>query len=130
MPSPRYSSISHLDSRNMGYVRMLFIDFISIYSSAFNTIVPHQTGWQADWARTEQPPVRLDPGFPDRQAPGHQGGQTHTSKPLTLDVSSDPDCTPCTLYTKKTIFSHNKQLQQPLNMGSVHVGTQIKTHFK
>jgi len=39
-----HSSLSHLDSCKGGYVRMLFIN----YSSAFNTIVQYQTGWQTE----------------------------------------------------------------------------------
>ena len=51
---------------------------------SFQNHSPHQTGWQADWAGTDTtntPPVCLDSGLPDHQAPGGQGGQTHLQPP-------------------------------------------------
>ena len=51
-----HTALSHLDKRNT-YVRMLFID----YSSVFNTIVPSKLI------------TKLDPGLPDRPAPGGEG---------------------------------------------------------
>ncbi len=79
-----HTALSHLENKNT-YVRMLFVD----YSSAFNTIVPATTGWEAPDSGTEQISVQLDPGLPDRQKSGGQNGQQHF-------ISADPQhwCSP------------------------------------
>ncbi len=86
MPSLRYcnSSLTHIDSKNGNYVRLLFID----YSSAFNTIVPSKLAVKlsdlglnttlCDWIQdflTGRPqvvkmgPVHLQFHHPERRSP-------------------------------------------------------------
>jgi len=82
-----HSSLSHLDSRKGGYVRMLFIDL----SSAFNTIVPsrlagklialvlniHLCAWILDFLTARPQVVRVG---------------KHTSRPLTRYTGSPKGC--------------------------------------
>ncbi len=95
-----HTALSHLENKNT-YVRMLFVD----YSSAFNTIVPCHTGWEAPDSGTEQISVQLDPGLPDRQKSGGQNGQQHPHLPWSSTLvprraaSSAHSCTPCTHTT-------------------------------
>ncbi len=68
-----HSSLTHIDSKNGNYVRLLFID----YSSAFNTIVPTKlavklsdlgiTSSLCDWIQDSSRPVQLH--HPERRSP-------------------------------------------------------------
>ncbi len=76
-----HSSLTHIDSKNGNYVRLLFID----YSSAFNTIVPTKLAVKlsdlglntslCDWiqdfltGRGENGPVHLQLHHPERRSP-------------------------------------------------------------
>ncbi len=103
-----HSSLTHIDSKNGNYVRLLFID----YSSAFNTIVPTKLTVKlsdlglntslCDWIQdflTARPQVVKVGQF--------------TSNSITLNVGAPQGCvlSPCyTLYTPTTACPHTAPL--------------------
>ncbi len=68
-----HSSLTHIDSKNGNYVRLLFID----YSSAFNTIVPHQASCQTLRSRPKHFTLWLDSRFPHRQTTSGESRPVH-----------------------------------------------------
>ncbi len=98
-----HSSLTHIDSKNGNYVRLLFID----YSSAFNTIVPTKlavklsnlciTSSLCDWIQdflTGRPQVVKVGQF--------------TSNSITLNVGAPQGCVLLyTLYTHDCVSSHS-----------------------
>ncbi len=68
-----HSSLTHIDSSNGNYARLLFID----YSSAFNTIVPHQASGQTLRPRPKHFTLWLDSRFPHRQTSSGEGRPVH-----------------------------------------------------
>ncbi len=103
-----HSSLTHIDSKNGNYVRLLFID----YSSAFNTIVPTKLTVKlsdlglntslCDWIQdflTARPQVVKVGQF--------------TSNSITLNIGAPQGCvlSPCyTLYTPTTACPHTAPL--------------------
>ncbi len=101
-----HSSLTHIDSKNGNYVRLLFID----YSSAFNTIVPTKLAVKlsdlglntllCDWIQdflTARPQVVKVGQF--------------TSNSITLNIGAPQGCvlSPllCSLYTHDCVSSHS-----------------------
>ena len=82
-----HSSLSHLDSRKGGYVRMLFIDF----SSAFNTIAPSRLAGRLIELGLNTPQCALVLDFLTARPQVVRVGK-HTSRPLTLNTRSPQDC--------------------------------------
>ncbi len=67
-----HSSLTHIDSSNGNYARLLFID----YSSAFNTIVPTKLTNKRP-GRPKHLTLRLDPRLPHRQTSSGEGRPVH-----------------------------------------------------
>ncbi len=68
-----HSSLTHIDSKNGNYVRLLFID----YSSAFNTIVPTKLAVKTIRPRPKHFTLWLDPRFPHRQTTSGESRPVH-----------------------------------------------------
>ncbi len=68
-----HSSLTHIDSSNGNYARLLFID----YSSAFNTIVPTKLAVKLSDLRPKHFTLRLDSRFPHRQTTSGEGRPVH-----------------------------------------------------
>ncbi|KAJ8353266.1 hypothetical protein SKAU_G00208330 [Synaphobranchus kaupii] len=82
-----HTTLSHLDSRKGGYVRLLFID----YSSAFNTIVPTRLAGKLIELGLNTPLCAWILDFlTDRPQVVRVG--RHTSNPLTLNTGSPQGC--------------------------------------
>ncbi len=68
-----HSSLTHIDSSNGNYARLLFID----YSSAFNTIVPTKLANKLTGLGLNTLTLRLDPRLPHRQTSSGEGRPVH-----------------------------------------------------
>ncbi len=68
-----HSSLTHIDSKNGNYVRLLFID----YSSAFNTIVPSKLAVKLSDLGPKHYTLWLDPRLPHRQTTSGENGPVH-----------------------------------------------------
>ncbi len=68
-----HSSLTHIDSKNGNYVRLLFID----YSSAFNTIVPTKLAVKLSDLGPKHFTLWLDPRFPHRQTTSGESRPVH-----------------------------------------------------
>ncbi len=68
-----HSSLTHIDSKNGNYVRLLFID----YSSAFNTIVPTKLAVKLSDLGLNTTLCGLDSRLPHRQTTSGENGPVH-----------------------------------------------------
>ncbi len=68
-----HSSLTHIDSSNGNYARLLFID----YSSAFEHHSPHQADFQTHRPWPKHFTLRLDSRFPYRQTSSGEGRPVH-----------------------------------------------------
>ncbi len=68
-----HSSLTHIDSSNGNYARLLFID----YSSAFNTIVPIKLTNKTHRPRPKHFTLQLDSRLPHRQTSSGEGRPVH-----------------------------------------------------
>ncbi len=104
-----HSSLTHIDSKNGNYVRLLFID----YSSAFNTIVPHQASCQTLRSRPKHFTLWLDSRFPHRQTTSGESRPVHLQlhHPEYRSPNRAVSWAPCsTLYTPTTACPLTAQL--------------------
>ncbi len=68
-----HSSLTHIDSKNGNYIRLLFID----YSSAFNTIVPTKLAVKLSDLGPKHFTLWLDSSLPHRQTSSGENGPVH-----------------------------------------------------
>ncbi len=99
-----HSSLTHIDSKNGNYVRLLFID----YSSAFNTIVPSKLASKlidlgktkeliVDFRKRQQRPYTLlkISGTPVERVSSFKYLGVNISEDLTCQAKPGKDCTIC-----------------------------------
>ncbi len=101
-----HSSLTHIDSKNGNYVRLLFID----YSSAFNTIVPIQLAVKLTDLGLNSPLCDWIQDFLSGRPQVVKMGQ-FTSNSITLNIGAPQGCvlSPLlySLYTHNCVSSHS-----------------------
>ncbi len=101
-----HSSLTHIDSKNGNYVRLLFID----YSSAFNTIVPTKLAVKLSYLCLDTSLCDWIQDFLTARPQVVKVGQ-FTSNSITLNVGAPQGCvlSPLlySLYTHDCVFSHS-----------------------